>query len=119
MVRVKSRIRRWLLGLVAVFLVVELVHAGLLFFPQPLFRHKARFDGFTVYANGELPADMVEQMEDGELSLEESLKAFEQGVKLTHECQQALQEAEQKVQLLSEQSGDLVATPFSELEDTE
>lgn len=62
---------------------------------------------------------MVEQMEDGELSLEESLKAFEQGVKLTRECQQALQEAEQKVQLLSEQSGDLVATPFSELEDTE
>lgn len=62
---------------------------------------------------------MVEQMEDGELSLEESLKAFEQGVKLTRECQQALQEAEQKVQLLSEQSGDLVATPFSELEDAE
>ena len=62
---------------------------------------------------------MVEQMEDGELSLEESLKAFEQGVKLTRECQQALQEAEQKVQLLSEQSGDLVATPFSELEDSE
>ena len=62
---------------------------------------------------------MVEQMEDGELSLEESLKAFERGVKLTRECQQALQEAEQKVQLLSEQSGDLVATPFSELEDAE
>ena len=62
---------------------------------------------------------MVEQMEDGELSLEESLKAFERGVKLTRECQQALQEAEQKVQLLSEQNGDLVATPFSELEDTE
>jgi exodeoxyribonuclease VII small subunit len=62
---------------------------------------------------------MVEQMEDGELSLEESLKAFERGVKLTRECQQALQEAEQKVQLLSEQDGDLVATPFSELEDAE
>jgi exodeoxyribonuclease VII small subunit len=62
---------------------------------------------------------MVEQMEDGELSLEESLKAFEQGVKLTRECQQALQEAEQKVQLLSEQNGELVATPFSELEDSE
>jgi exodeoxyribonuclease VII small subunit len=62
---------------------------------------------------------MVEQMEDGELSLEESLKAFEQGVKLTRECQQALQEAEQKVQLLSEQNGDLVATPFTEVENAE
>ena len=34
---------------------------------------------------------LVDQMEDGELTLEESLKAFEQGVKLTRECQQALQ----------------------------
>ncbi len=56
---------------------------------------------------------LVEQMEDGELSLEESLKAFEQGVKLTRECQQALKQAEQKVQLLMEQNGELVATPFT------
>ncbi len=56
---------------------------------------------------------LVEQMEDGELSLEESLKAFEQGVKLTRECQQALKQAEQKVQLLTEQNGELVATPFT------
>ena len=56
---------------------------------------------------------LVEQMEDGELSLEESLKAFEQGVKLTRECQQALKQAEQKVQLLTEQNGEPVATPFT------
>jgi len=62
---------------------------------------------------------LVEQMEDGELSLEDSLKAFEQGVKLTRECQQALKEAEQKVQLLLEQNGELVATPFSEAEDVQ
>ena len=62
---------------------------------------------------------LVEQMEDGELSLEDSLKAFEQGVKLTRECQQALKEAEQKVQLLIEQNGELVATPFTEAEDEE
>jgi len=43
---------------------------------------------------------LVEAMEEGELSLEESLKAFEQGIKLTRECQQALDQAEQKVQLL-------------------
>jgi len=44
--------------------------------------------------------ELVEAMEDGELSLEESLKAFEQGIKLTRECQAALENAEQKVQLL-------------------
>jgi exodeoxyribonuclease VII small subunit len=55
---------------------------------------------------------LVDQMEDGELSLEASLKAFEEGVKLTRECQQALQEAEQKVQVLLEQNGELVAAPF-------
>ncbi len=43
---------------------------------------------------------LVEAMEDGDLSLEESLKAFEQGIKLTRECQTALEQAEQKVQLL-------------------
>jgi len=37
--------------------------------------------------------------------LEESLKSFEQGVKLTRACQTALQEAEQKVQILLEKNG--------------
>jgi exodeoxyribonuclease VII small subunit len=58
--------------------------------------------------------ELVEQMEEGELSLEDSLKAFEQGVKLTRDCQQALKEAEQKIQLLIEQNGELVASPFEE-----
>ena len=42
---------------------------------------------------------LVERMESGELTLEESLQAFEQGVKLTRECQQALSQAEQKVRI--------------------
>lgn len=45
---------------------------------------------------------LLENMESGELSLEESLKAFEQGVKLTTQCQKALSEAEQKVKILTE-----------------
>ena len=45
---------------------------------------------------------LVESMEAGDLSLDESLKAFETGIKLTRECQQALQEAEQKVEILSQ-----------------
>ena len=44
--------------------------------------------------------ELVEAMEEGELSLEESLQAFEKGVKLTRECQTALDKAEQKVHLL-------------------
>jgi exodeoxyribonuclease VII small subunit len=44
---------------------------------------------------------LVEKMEQGDLSLEQSLKDFERGVALTRACQQALREAEQKVQLLS------------------
>lgn len=44
---------------------------------------------------------LVSRMEDGQLSLEEALSAFETGIKLTRECQQALQQAELKVQMLT------------------
>ncbi|KXJ55716.1 MAG: exodeoxyribonuclease VII small subunit, partial [Neptuniibacter sp. Phe_28] len=50
---------------------------------------------------------IVTQMEQGELSLEDSLKAFEEGVSLTRECQNILAQAEQKVQLLMESGGEL------------
>ncbi|WP_396588478.1 exodeoxyribonuclease VII small subunit [Bermanella sp. R86510] len=56
--------------------------------------------------------ELVDKLENSEFSLEESLKAFETGVKLTRECQKALSEAEQKVQLLMEQNGESVAQPF-------
>lgn len=48
---------------------------------------------------------IVEKMEGGELSLEESLRQFERGVSLARNCQQALQSAEQKVELLLKKSG--------------
>jgi exodeoxyribonuclease VII small subunit len=48
---------------------------------------------------------LVEKMEQGDLSLEESLQSFERGIQLTRNCQQALQEAEQKVQVLLEKDG--------------
>ncbi len=53
--------------------------------------------------------ELVEDMENGDLSLEDSLKAFEQGIKLTRDCQTALAQAEQKVQLLIEENGKLRA----------
>jgi exodeoxyribonuclease VII small subunit len=48
---------------------------------------------------------LVEKMEAGNLSLEESLKYFERGVALTRNCQKALAEAEQKVRILLEKNG--------------
>jgi exodeoxyribonuclease VII small subunit len=43
---------------------------------------------------------LIEQMEQGELSLEQSLDKFERGITLIKHCQKVLQEAEQKVQIL-------------------
>ncbi len=48
---------------------------------------------------------LVEKMELGELSLEDSLQQFERGVQLTRSCQQALKDAEQKVQVLLKKDG--------------
>ena len=52
---------------------------------------------------------LVSSMEVGELSLEDYMKAFEKGIKLTRECQTALQKAEQKVQILLNESGETQA----------
>lgn len=60
---------------------------------------------------------LVERMESGELTLEESLQAFEQGVKLTRECQQALSQAEQKVRILLEQDPQAEPEPFEGRDD--
>ncbi len=55
---------------------------------------------------------LVERLESGDLSLEESLATFEQGIGLTRDCQSALQDAEQRVQTLLEQNGTLIEKPL-------
>jgi exodeoxyribonuclease VII small subunit len=55
---------------------------------------------------------LVERLESGELSLEDSLGAFEQGIRLTRDCQASLAQAEQKVQQLLERDGELQEVPF-------
>ncbi|MBA4503373.1 exodeoxyribonuclease VII small subunit [Marinobacterium marinum] len=55
---------------------------------------------------------LVEQLEQGDLPIEDALKAFEQGIRLTRDCQTILQQAEQKVQLLTEQDGAIHASDF-------
>lgn len=44
--------------------------------------------------------EIVAQLEAGDLPLEKSLKQFERGVRLSRECQAALKDTEQKVQML-------------------
>ena len=58
--------------------------------------------------------ELVTSMEEGELSLEESLQAFEKGIKLTRECQAALKSAEQKVQILINENGDTEELEFDD-----
>jgi len=56
---------------------------------------------------------LVERLEHGDLPLEESLAAFERGVKLTRSCQTALKEAEQKVEILLKKSGEPQVEDFN------
>ena len=60
--------------------------------------------------------DLVKQMESGDLGLEDSLKAFERGVKLTRQCQAALKHAELRVRALTENDDfeDLDTEPLGE-----
>jgi exodeoxyribonuclease VII small subunit len=55
---------------------------------------------------------LVERLEQGDISLEESLKLYESGVLLTRDCQEALNTAEQKVQMLLEKSGQNTLVDF-------
>lgn len=45
---------------------------------------------------------IVRQLEDGDLSLEESLELFETGVKLSRECRERLTQAERRIEVLTE-----------------
>ncbi|AAO90017.1 exodeoxyribonuclease VII small subunit [Coxiella burnetii] len=55
---------------------------------------------------------LVEKLEQGDLTLEESLQNFERGVGLVRSCQQALSDAEQKVKVLINQDGAETLVPF-------
>jgi len=58
---------------------------------------------------------IVAKMEEGDLSLEEALKEFEEGVRLAKFCTGKLDEAERKVEkLIRDQAGKIQTTPFSE-----
>jgi exodeoxyribonuclease VII small subunit len=61
--------------------------------------------------------EIVQELEKGELPLEQSLKLFEEGVKLARICSTRLEEAERKVEiLLKDKAGNMTVQPFEEEE---
>jgi exodeoxyribonuclease VII small subunit len=62
--------------------------------------------------------EIVQGLEQGDLPLEQSLKLFEEGVKLSRICNKRLEEAERKVEvLLKDKDGKLSARAFDEQEE--
>jgi exodeoxyribonuclease VII small subunit len=62
--------------------------------------------------------EIVQELEQGDLPLEQSLKLFEEGIKLSRICNTRLEEAERKVEiLLKDKEGSLKAQPFAEQEE--
>lgn len=58
---------------------------------------------------------IVRQLEDGDLPLEKSLELFEQGIRLSRECQERLSQAERRIEiLLRDNQGRPVAAAFKE-----
>jgi exodeoxyribonuclease VII small subunit len=57
---------------------------------------------------------ITRDLEEGNLSLEETLKKFDEGVKLAEFCGKRLDDAQRKVDILLKKEGKLVATPFTE-----
>jgi exodeoxyribonuclease VII small subunit len=71
--------------------------------------------GRTFEASLEALERIVQQLEDGDLPLEKSLELFEQGIRLSRECQERLSQAERRIEiLLRDNQGRPMASPFKE-----
>ena len=57
--------------------------------------------------------NIVSELEKGDLSLEESLKKFEEGIKTSKECNNFLEDAENKIKIILEENGEISEEPFS------
>ena len=61
---------------------------------------------------------LIKQLENGDLSLDQALAAYEQGITLIRACQQQLEQAEQRIRLLAQDdNGEETLIPFTYLED--
>lgn len=63
--------------------------------------------------------DALQQLDSGDLPLEDALKRYEEGVAALRQCFGILKKAEKKVQLLSEREGDLATSDFDVEEEDE
>ncbi len=71
--------------------------------------------GRTFEASLEALEQIVRQLEDGDLPLEKSLELFEQGIRLSRDCQERLSQAERRIEiLLRDNQGRPVAAAFKE-----
>jgi exodeoxyribonuclease VII small subunit len=61
---------------------------------------------------------IVDQLEKGEIPLEQALKLFEEGIALSNNCRNELEDAEGKVEILLKQNGKLQAEPFEATADS-
>lgn len=72
-------------------------------------------EGRTFEASLEALEQIVQQLEDGDLPLEKSLELFEQGIRLSRECQERLGQAERRIEiLLRDNQGRPVAKAFNQ-----
>ncbi len=55
---------------------------------------------------------IVEKLENGQLSLDESLLLFDKGIKLVKECDTKLKSAQQRIERLIEENNGLISEPF-------
>ena len=60
---------------------------------------------------------IVDQLEKGDIPLEQALKLFEEGVQLSNSCRKELEDAEGKVEILLKQNGKLQTEPFDTVND--
>ena len=57
--------------------------------------------------------DIVTELEKGDLSLDDSVSKFEEGIKLSKQCNQTLEEAEKKITILVNQDGEIKEEDFN------
>ena len=57
--------------------------------------------------------DIADELENGNLNLEESVEKFEEGMKLSKKCSQIIENAEKKITMLLEKDGQIVEEDFT------
>jgi len=63
--------------------------------------------------------EIVRKMESGDLTLEESLKAFEEGIRLSRLCSQKIDEAERRVEVLLKTQNGFDVKPFKDKDESD